>query len=51
MLYISPLDINLESKEESEEELVVLIQSSTGVLEDKQGQVLYDVVNTLGCNW
>ena len=47
MLDGSTLQANLEWEEKSEEELVILVQSSAGVVEDLKGQVVNDVLDPL----
>lgn len=39
--------LNLQSQQESEQEFVCLVQATTGVFEDRQVQILNDVVDTL----
>ena len=47
MLDGSTLQANLEWEKKSEEELVLLIQSSAGVAEDLKSQVVNDVLDPL----
>ena len=50
MLYAAILQPNLQRQQESEEELVVLIESSTGVLEHFICEVVNDALDTLAGN-
>lgn len=47
----SLLQANLEGEEEGEEELVLLIEPSTGVAEHTERQVVDDVLDTLAGDW
>ena len=47
----SLLQADLEGEEEGEEELVLLIEPSTGVAEHTEGQVVDDVLDTLAGDW
>ena len=46
-----PLDVNLQGKQQREQEFVLLIQPPGCVLKNLVGHVLNDISDPLACNW
>lgn len=51
MLDLVPLDVNLQGKQQREQEFVLLIQPPGCVLKNLVGHVLNDISDPLACNW
>lgn len=51
MLDPVPLDVDLQCKQQGEQEFVLLIQAPGSILIDLIGHVFYDISNSFACNW
>lgn len=51
MLDSVPLDVNLQSKQQGEQEFVLLVQAPGSILIDLVGHVFDDIGNSFACNW
>lgn len=51
MLDPVPLDVNLQGKQQGEQEFVLLVQAPGSILIDLIGHVFYDISNPFACNW
>lgn len=51
MLDPIPLEVDLQGKQQGEQEFVLFVQPSGSVLIDLVGHVFNDISNPLACNW